>query len=310
MKLSPATHRIGVDLGGTKLEALALDLAGRELMRHRVPTPRDDYQGTVDAIASLVRLIEREVVSGAGERATVGIGIPGTISSRTGMVKNANAVWLNGQPFAEDLAHALDREVRIANDANCLAVSEATDGAAAGQHVVFAAILGTGCGSGIAIDGHVHEGRNRIAGEWGHNPLPSMTPEEYPGDLCYCGKHGCLEGWISGTGLGADHLRVTGKAMNGAQVVAAAEAGDAAGAATLERYEDRLARGLSHVINLLDPDVIVFGGGVSHIDRLYKNVPLLLPKYIFGREVDTPIFKAKHGDSSGVRGAAWLWPPA
>jgi fructokinase len=296
--------RIGVDLGGTKIEFVALEHDGRELHRHRIPTPRFDYEGTVRAVAEGAQSIEKKL----GRRATVGMGIPGTISTKTGLVKNANSTWLNGKPFDKDLSRALGREVRCANDANCLAVSEATDGAGAGRHVVFAVILGTGCGGGIAVDGRVHSGSNGVAGEWGHNTLPWMRPEEYPGPACYCGRNGCLETWISGTGLEADYTRTTGNEVKGPEIIARSSAGEPAAVAAFDRFEDRLTRGLAQLINLLDPDVIVVGGGASQIPRLYQDVPGRLREYVFGREADTPIVPAKHGDSSGVRGAAWLWP--
>jgi fructokinase len=242
------------------------------------------------------------------EPPTVGIGIPGTIVPSTGLVKNANSTWLNGRPLERDLAAALGRPVRCANDANCLAVSEATDGAAAGAGLVFAVILGTGCGGGIAVDGRVHIGPNGVAGEWGHNPLPWPTPDELPGPQCFCGQHGCLETWISGTGLAQDHQRVTGYALTGPEIVAAADAGDAAARASLARLEDRIGRALASVVNLLDPDVIVIGGGLSKLDRLYVNLPPLIEEHLFGGGMLTPVRRAKHGDASGVRGAAWLWP--
>ena len=298
--------RIGVDLGSTKIEALALEADGSELVRHRIATPRFDYDATATAVAGLVARIETETE----RRGSVGIAIPGTISSKTGHVKNANSTWLNGKPFDRALGNALGREVRMANDANCLAISEATDGAGAGKHLVFAAILGTGCGAGIAIDGRVHAGMNGVAGEWGHNSLPWPQPGEYPGPACYCGRAGCIETWISGPGLEADHLRTTGIPLKGAEIVARCASGEPAAIASIERYEDRLARSLAHVMNLLDPDVIVLGGGLSGIARLYENVPLKLRDYVFGGEADTPILAATHGDSSGVRGAAWLWPLA
>ena len=296
--------RIGVDLGGTKIEFVALARDGSELYRHRIPTPRFEYDGTVRALADGVEEMEKQL----GRTATVGVGIPGTISTRTGLVKNANSTWLNGKPFDKDLSRALGREVRCANDANCLAVSEATDGAGAGRHVVFAVILGTGCGGGIAVDGGVHSGSNGIAGEWGHNTLPWMRAEEFPGPPCYCGKNGCVETWISGTGLEKDFERATRVSLRGPEIMARSEAGEPDALAALERFEDRLARGLAGVINLLDPDVIVMGGGASQISRIYKNVPALLREYVFGKEAGTPLVPAKHGDSSGVRGAAWLWP--
>jgi fructokinase len=296
--------RIGVDLGGTKIEFVALDRDGAELHRHRIATPRFDYQGTVRAVADAVEAIEKEL----GRSATVGMGIPGTISTKTGMVKNANSTWLNGTPFDKDLSRAVAREVRCANDANCLAVSEATDGAGAGKHVVFAVILGTGCGGGIAVDGRVHSGSNGVAGEWGHNTLPWMRAEEYPGPACYCGRNGCIETWISGTGLEADYQRATGASLKGPEIFARTAAGESAALAALDRFEDRVTRGLAQVINLLDPDVIVMGGGASRIPRLYQNVPARLKEYVFGKEADAPLLPAKHGDASGVRGAAWLWP--
>jgi fructokinase len=299
--------RIGIDLGGTKIEGLALDEAGGELARLRVATPQHDYAATVKAIADVVAELERRV--GASGAASVGVGIPGTVVQATGLVKNANSTWLNGQPLEQDLAAALGRPVRCANDANCLAVSEATDGAAAGAGLVFAVILGTGCGGGVALNGHVHVGPNGVGGEWGHNPLPWATDDELPGPECYCGQRGCLETWISGTGLKNDHRRVTGQSLSGPEIVAAASAGDAAAEASVVRLEDRAGRALASVVNLLDPDVIVIGGGLSKVDRLYANLPGLMARHLFGGgALATPVRKAKHGDASGVRGAAWLWP--
>lgn len=296
--------RIGIDLGGTKIEALAIDKEGRELVRHRVDTPRQDYDATIAAMADLVREIEMET----GQTGTVGAGIPGSISRLTGLVKNANSTWLNGKPLDRDLSTALGREVRVANDANCLAISEATDGAAAGKRVVFGVILGTGCGGGIAIDAHVHAGPNGAAGEWGHNPLPWALPDELPGPECYCGKRGCLETWISGTGVAQDYRNLTGKERTTRQIMADYETGDRDARIIVERFEDRLARGLAHVINLLDPDVLVFGGGLSKVEYLYHDLSQKLPHYVFGGEAATPLLQARYGDSSGVRGAAWLWP--
>ena len=299
--------RIGVDLGGTKIEALALDNTGHELRRVRVPTPQQDYPGTVRAIADLVHNLEREV----GGSGTVGVGIPGTIVAATGLVKNANSTWLNGQPLQRDLSEALSREVRCANDANCFAISEATDGAAAGAEVVFGVILGTGCGGGLVVQGQLCTGPNGLAGEWGHTPLPWQTPDEYPGPECYCGRRGCLEMWISGSGLARDFEHVTGRPMRGAEIVTAAAGGDAEAQAALERLEDRIARGLSTIVNIVDPDVIVLGGGLSRVDQLYSGgVSSRLRDYGFGGGVTTPIVRNLHGDSSGVRGAAWLWPAA
>ena len=299
-----AGMRIGIDLGGTKIEALAIDHVGAELVRYRIDTPRGDYDGTIAAMVGLVRRIEQET----GQTGTVGAGIPGSISRRTGLVKNANSTWLNGRTLEEDFAAALGREVRIANDANCLAVSEATDGAAAGHKVVFAVILGTGCGGGVAIDGRVHAGQNGVGGEWGHMPLPWALPEELPGPACYCGKRGCMEMWISGTGVALDYHNMTGNKITTREIVEHAKAGDAAAQQTMARFEDRLARGLAVLTNVLDPDVFVFGGGLSQYDGFYSKVAALLPRYVFGGEAETPLLSAKFGDSSGVRGAAWLWP--
>jgi fructokinase len=296
--------RIGIDLGGTKIEALAIDGKGTELARHRIDTPREDYEATISAIVGLVHRMEETT----GMVGSVGAGIPGSVSSVTGLVKNSNSTWLNGRPFHRDLAAALGREVRVANDANCLAVSEASDGIAAGSRVVFGVILGTGCGGGIAVDGRVHPGPNGVAGEWGHNPLPWAAPEEYPGPVCYCGKRGCMEMWVSGTGMALDYRNTTGKERTAREIVADFQAGDREAMATMDRFEDRLARGLAQVINILDPDAIVLGGGVSRAEHLYRALPERLPAYVFGGEATTRIFQAMYGDSSGVRGAAWLWP--
>jgi len=296
--------RIGIDLGGTKIEGIALDSDGRELDRFRVATPRGDYEGTVAAIRGVVGDLEK-ATGGAG---TVGVGIPGTVVASTGLVKNANSTWLNGRPFERDLSAALGREVRCANDANCFAVSEATDGAAAGVGVVFGVIVGTGCGGGVALNGHVHAGRNGIGGEWGHMPLPWATADELPGPECYCGRRGCLEMWISGTGFELDFARHSGRELRGKEIVAAAGAGDVEALGAMERLFDRMARGLAVMVDVLDPDVIVVGGGLSNLESLYPAVSRLLRDYPFGGGVDTPVVRAMHGDSSGVRGAAWLWP--
>ena len=296
--------RIGIDWGGTKIEALAMDAQAKELCRVRIPTPRHDYEGSIRAAVELVASVEREV----GATGPVGVGIPGMIVPATGLVKNANSTWLNGRPLEKDLSVALGREVRCVNDANCLAVSEAADGAAAGQSVVFAAILGTGCGGGIALDGRMHSGPNGLAGEWGHNPLPWQRPDEYPGDPCYCGQHGCIERWLSGPALEEDYRRASGSPLSGSEIAAAAEAGEPRAMAALERYEDRLARALAHVVNLLDPDIVVLGGGLSRVERLYRNVPPKIANWAFGKSSVTSVVPAKHGDSSGVRGAARLWP--
>ena len=295
--------RIGIDMGGTKMEALALSSEGRELARIRISSPRNHYENTIRTVAALVQKLEAEL----GERGSVGVGIPGTIVRSSGLVKNANSTWLNGRLLEKDLCNALDREVRCENDANCLAVSEATDGSGAGHRMVFAVILGTGCGGGMAIDGRVHEGRHGVAGEWGHNGLPWPRVDEVPGPPCYCGKSGCLETWISGTALGNDYERHTGIAKTGKQVAEAAVQGDEKATAALRRLEDRMARGFASLVHVLDPDVIVIGGGLSRLECLYRNLPPLLESYGFGGGIRTPILPALHGDSSGVRGAAWLW---
>ncbi|MCS6877661.1 MAG: ROK family protein [Geminicoccaceae bacterium] len=292
----------GIDLGGTKIEILGLDGSGRERWRRRVPTPREDYAATVEAMARLVEEAEAALEA----RGTVGVGHPGAVSPASGLIKNANSTWLNGRPLHRDLAARLDRPVVLANDANCLALSEAVDGAGAGAEVVFAVILGTGVGGGIAVRGRVLEGANAIAGEWGHNPLPWPRPDELPGPRCWCGLSGCLEAWLSGPGLAADHERITGAKLEGPEIVARAQAGDAAARATLERWFDRLARGLACVINLLDPEVVVLGGGLSRVPRLYEAVPARWGRWVFSDSVATRLAPAAHGDSSGVRGAAWL----
>ena len=302
--------RIGLDLGGTKIEAVALDGAtarGPALARRRVPTPRDDYPATIETVARLVEELECEV----GATGTVGIGIPGTLSPATGLVKNANSVWLIGKPLATDLERRLARPLRFANDANCFALSEAVDGAAAGAHVVFGVIVGTGTGGGVVVGGQVWSGPNAIAGEWGHNPLPWPRPEagsgELPGPPCYCGKAGCIETFLSGPGLARDHREAGGEPLDPPAIVARAAQGDERAEASLRRYEDRMARSLATVVNLLDPDVIVLGGGMSRLQRLYTNVPRLWSSYVFSDRVDTRLFPPLHGDASGVRGAAWLW---
>jgi fructokinase len=294
--------RIGVDLGGTKIEAIALATDGSELLRRRVPTPRD-YDGTLAAIADLVALLELKL----GEPGTVGVGIPGAVSPATGVIKNANSVWLNGMALTTDLGTRLGRPVRISNDANCFTLSESVDGAAAGASVVFGVIVGTGTGGGIAVERHVLAGRNSIAGEWGHNPLPWPQDAERPGPACYCGKHGCIETYLSGPGLSADFFAATGRRQDPPDIVLAAESGDPQAEATLCRYDDRMARSIATAINLLDPDVVVLGGGLSNLARLYENVPRIWSRYVFSDRVDTILRPPVHGDSSGVRGAAWLW---
>jgi fructokinase len=284
--------RIGIDLGGTKIEALALDRGGREVFRKRVPTPRGDYAATIRAVASLVR------EAGDG---SVGVGIPGALSRLTGLVKNANSTWLIGRPLKEDLENALGRAVRIENDANCFALSEAVDGAGKGARVVFGVILGTGVGGGIVVDGKVVTGANAIAGEWGHNPLPAPTSGDLPHPNCYCGRIGCIETYLSGPGLARDHEQTTGERRTPEEIVSL-------GNESLSRYVERLARSLAGVINVLDPDVIVLGGGMSNMSQLYVEVPRLWGPFVFSDTVATRLVRARHGDASGVRGAAWLWP--
>ena len=295
--------RLGIDLGGTKIEIAALDESGVELLRRRVATPQHDYAATLQAIAGLVREAEAEL----GRQGTLGIGTPGAISRATGRLKNSNSICLNGQPLLDDLQKLLARTIRIENDANCFALSEAMDGAAAGARVVFGVIIGTGTGAGIVVDGQVLTGPNAIAGEWGHNPLPWPNASELPGNACYCGKSGCIETWLSGPGMARHHAQHAGVTWDAPRIVAGATQGDAACKRTLAEYEDRLARSLAQVINILDPDVIVLGGGMSNIARLYEHVPRQWGNYVFSDRVDTRLVKNRHGDSSGVRGAAWLW---
>ncbi len=295
--------RIGIDLGGTKIEAIALD-GMLVRARRRIATPAGDYAATLAAVAGLVGDLEREI----GERGTVGVGMPGAESRRDGRIKNANSTCLIGQPLRLDLQDRLQREVRLANDANCFALSEAIDGAGEGAETVFGVILGTGVGGGIVVRGRLLTGPNAIAGEWGHNPLPSPGADELPAPPCYCGRRGCVETWLSGPGLARDHATRHGGQLAATDIAALAADGDAACEATLMRYEGRLARALSGVINILDPDVIVLGGGLSNLDRLYVNVPRLWAPHVFSDSVATRLVKHRHGDSSGVRGAAWLWP--
>lgn len=327
----PSSLRLGVDLGGTKIELIALDESGREILRRRVPTPQNDYLATVAAIAALVHQAEYEL----GGHGSIGVGTPGAISPATGRMKNCNSTCLNGQPLQEDIERALNREIRLANDADCFALSEAVDGAAAGANTVFGVILGTGVGGGVIVRGQLLVGRNAIAGEWGHSPLPYFQfahrqadreptgthpatgealvhPWPSPRELeaapaCYCGKKGCIETWLSGPGLAADHVRYGGEDLPAHEIAQLAAAGYGPCSATLARYEERMARALAGVINLLDPDVIVLGGGMSNIARLYETVPKLWCRYVFSDRVDTQLVPPKYGDSSGVRGAAWLW---
>lgn len=296
--------RIGIDLGGTKIEAAAFDRAGQERFRARVPTPSGDYAGTVRAIAELIAAADAKI----GTAGAVGVGIPGTISPATGLIKNANSVCLIGHALDTDLQAAIRRPVRLANDADCFALSEAIDGAGARDSIVFGAILGTGAGSGLVINKQLVRGPNAITGEWGHNPLPWPQPEELPGPDCYCGLKGCNEVFISGTGLASDYTRTTGTSLASTDIVALSEAGDGAAEASMLRYVDRLARATATIINVIDPHIIVLGGGVSKVTRLYTDVPKLWPKYVFSDTVVTKLAPPVHGDAGGVRGAAWLWP--
>ena len=295
--------RIGIDLGGTKIEGIALGDDASVLVRRRIPTPRDDYHQTLAAIVTLIREIEQEV----GRVGTVGVSMPGAISPATGLVKNANSTWLNGRLICEDLPRLLGRPIRFANDANCFALSEATDGAASGADVVFGVIIGTGTGGGIVVNRHVLMGRNAIAGEWGHNPLPAPRDGEWPGPPCYCGRSGCIETFLSGPGLARDYEASGGSMLPASDIARRAAAGEPLALACVARYEERMARALASVINLLDPVVVVLGGGLSNIDRLYTSVPNLWPPYVFSDRIRTRLVRAAHGDSSGVRGAAWLW---
>ena len=294
--------RIGIDLGGTKIEGIALADGGSTLASKRIDTPRGDYARTVDAIAELVLDLERE----AGARGSVGIGIPGAITP-AGVVKNANSTWMIGKPLGADLEDRLGRPVRLMNDANCFALSEASDGAAAGAHGVFGVIIGTGVGGGIVLGGRIHVGANLIGGEWGHNPLPWPTTDELPGSPCYCGRAGCIETWCSGPGLARDHHHVTGQLLDGPAIVRAASEGDAEARATLNRHHERLARGLAAIVNVLDPDVIVLGGGLSNVPGIAERVAEHMPQWVFSDTVTTRVVRHMHGDAGGVRGAAWLW---
>jgi len=294
--------RIGIDLGGTKIEAIALGADGSERARRRIDAPRGDYARSVRAIADLVEAVELDT----GERGSVGIGMPGTISPATGRIKNANSTWLNGEPLNDDLARVLNRPVRLANDANCFALSEATDGAAAGAAVMFGVIIGTGCGGGVVVHGRLLTGANAVAGEWGHNGLPWPDASEWPGPPCYCGLRGCIETFLSGRGLQMAHGDVEGPSA--IEIADRAAAGDAGAVAAIDLYARRLARALASVINILDPEVVVLGGGLSNIEPLYDLVPRYWPDWVFSDRVDTRLLRARHGDSSGVRGAAWLWP--
>ena len=298
-------NRIGIDLGGTKIEGAILDATGEITHRERTVTPVGDYIATVAAVRDLVCTLEQRL----GDRCAIGVGIPGALSPATGLIKNANSTCLIGHPLDRDLAAALDRPVRLANDADCFALSEATDGAGMGAPIVFGAILGTGVGGGVVVHGRLLSGPNAIAGEWGHSPVPWPHDRERPGTLCYCGKRGCIETFLSGGGLARDHLAATGERQDASEIAAGAAAGDPSAQATLDRYADRLARSLACVINLIDPHVIVLGGGLGRIERLYRSVPTLWARYVFSDTVATRLLPPRFGDASGVRGAAWLWPP-
>lgn len=296
--------RIGIDLGGTKIEGVGLDANGVVAARRRVQTPQGDYEGTVAAIVDLVRHLEQET----GGQGSVGMGMPGIISPATGLVKNANSVCLNGRPLDRDLEDALGHAVRIENDANCFALSEASDGAAAGRGCVFGVILGTGTGGGVVVGGRILHGRNAVGGEWGHNPMPWPGPGEWPGERCYCGRTGCIETFLSGPGLARDFARATGPSIDSVEIVRRADAGETEAVACLDRYVNRLARALATIINVIDPEAIVLGGGLSSIERLYRDVPKQWSRYVFSDLVTTELLPPKFGASSGVRGAAWLWP--
>lgn len=300
--------RIGIDLGGTKTEGVALDEAGNVLIRRRLPTPRGDYPGTVEAVAGLVEAIERDT----GRPGSVGVGIPGAVSPASGLIKNANSTWLLGTRLGDDLSARLERPVRLANDADCFALSEATDGAGVGATSVFGVIVGTGVGGGVVVHGRLLRGPNAIAGEWGHNPLPAPrldggSEAEWPGPPCYCGRTGCIETFLSGPGLARDFHAHAGRRLTATDIVREADAGGADAEACLLRYEDRMARALAAVVNVLDPEVIVLGGGLSNVSRLYRNVPARWGRHVFSDAVATRLVPPRHGDSSGVRGAAWLW---
>jgi len=303
----PASRlRLGIDLGGTKIASVVLDDHGQALHEQRLPTPRHDYDGV---IAAIVRLRDEAIraLGAQEEQMTIGIGMPGSVSPQSKVVQNANSTWLNGRDLGADLEHALGQPLRLANDANCMALSEATDGAARGARTVFGVILGTGCGGGLIVDGRILGGRNRIGGEWGHNPLPWARDDEHPGPHCWCGRQGCLETWVSGTGMARDHAESTQERISAEQIARRAARGDAAARATLERHAHRLARGLAHVVNIFDPQVIVLGGGLSKLEHLYDALPGLMAEWIFADDPRVDIRAPMHGDASGVRGAARLW---
>lgn len=299
--------RIGIDLGGTKIEGLLLDNSGVEIRRKRIPSPTNNYDSTIRAVTELAGYLLTEIPSTEASGATVGVGMPGSLSPHTGLVQNANSTWLNGKPFDRDLAAALGRPLRVANDANCFALSEAIDGAGKGASCVFGVILGTGVGGGIVHRQNILVGPHAIAGEWGHNPLPWLTEDEFPGPLCWCDRQGCLESWLSGPAMAADHHRVTGETMAADEIARRASAGDAASAATLQRHASRLARGLAHVANIIDPDVIILGGGLSQMPHLYQILPGLIAPHLFTDATSIDVRPPRWGDAGGARGAAWLW---
>jgi fructokinase len=295
--------RLGIDLGGTKIAGVALASDGASVAEHRMPSPRHDYAATIEAIAAMVARLEGDAAS----RGSIGIGVPGSVAPASGLMQNANSTWLNGRPLIRDLEARLGRPVRLANDANCFALSEAVDGAGAGAPSVFGVILGTGCGGGLVLDGHLIDGPLGIGGEWGHNPLPWASAEEHPGPSCWCGRTGCLEAWVSGPALEADHARATGRHLSGKAIVDLAARGDAGARATLDRHARRLARGLAHVMNILDPHVVVLGGGLSRLPHLYDVLPGLIARHLFTAHPHVTLKPPRWGDAGGVRGAAWLW---
>ncbi len=299
--------RLGIDLGGTKIEGAVFGAGNDLLTRRRIATPRDDYAGTLAALSALVAELERECTAGSEQVPGIGIGVPGSLSPLTGVMQNANSVWLNGRAFDKDLAQSLGRPVRLANDANCFALSEATDGAGSGARSVFGVILGTGCGGGLVLNGALVNGSRGIGGEWGHNPLPWAEHDEVPGPKCWCGRHGCMETWVSGPALEADHARVTGEKLSGEAIAEQAVQDNSRAKESLSRHASRLARGLAHVVNIIDPDVIVLGGGLSKLQHLYEALPSLMASHIFADDKRVSILPPKWGDASGVRGAAWLW---
>ena len=303
MNVSRPKLRIGIDLGGTKIAGVVLDHSGTIVAERRIASPQSDYAATIAALAAIIGDLEQSV----GAPGTIGIGMPGSLSPKSGLVQNANSTWLNGRPLKADLESRLGRAVRLANDANCFALSEATDGAGLGHAIVFGVIVGTGCGGGIVINGNVIDGPRGIGGEWGHNPLPWSSADEHPGQLCWCGRPGCMETWVSGPGLAADHFRITAETITAAEIATRAASGDVSAQATLDRHASRLARGLAHVVNLIDPHVIVLGGGLSNMARLYQTVPSLMQRYVLADDTAVDIRPPKWGDASGVRGAAWLW---